>query len=116
MALIPKNPSSNNTFEPKYNDDDIRLVENHSKATNRQCAEIFIDEWATSGQVRPTLTTLKEITLQANILKAADQIAALLKEGRAPRPSDGPGADIDTDVSNILRNEDIKQRLHPKDW
>lgn len=38
----------------------------------------MIDEWGTSGQIRPTLSTLKEIVLKANILKAADQIAGLL--------------------------------------
>ncbi|XP_068631074.1 uncharacterized protein [Battus philenor] len=114
MSHIPKNPTSN-IFEQKYNEKDIRTIETYSKSSNRQCAEILIDEWGTSGRVRPTLSTLKEIVLKANILKAADQIADLLLEERPPRPSDGPAADIDTDVTNILENERLNQRFNSLD-
>ncbi|KPJ19016.1 Interleukin-1 receptor-associated kinase 4 [Papilio machaon] len=114
MSIIPKNLGSSD-FERKYSDKDIRLIENYSKISNRQCAEILIDEWGTSGKIRPTLSTLKEIVQKANILKAADQIAALLHENRVPRPPDGPGADIDTDVSIILKNEQLNERFNSFD-
>ncbi|KPJ02897.1 Interleukin-1 receptor-associated kinase 4 [Papilio xuthus] len=114
MSIIPKNLGSSDS-ERKYTDKDIRLIENYSKISNRQCAEILIDEWGTSGKIRPTLSTLKDIVQKANILKAADQIAALLHENRAPRPNDGPGADIDTDVSIILENEQINERFNSYD-
>ncbi|CAK1598543.1 unnamed protein product [Parnassius mnemosyne] len=114
MTFIPKNPKSNN-FEPKYNEEHVRLIEEYARLCNRQCAEILLDEWGTSGRIRPTLSTLKEIVLKANILKAADQIAALLEEDRPRRPSNGPGADIDTGITILLNNEQIEQRFNDYD-
>lgn len=35
-------------------------------------------EWGTSGRVRPTLSTLKQILIKAQIFRAADEIAKML--------------------------------------
>lgn len=56
-----------------------RLIEEHAKANNQKCAEILIDEWGTSGRVRPNLHHLKNILIKAQIFRAADEIANMLQ-------------------------------------
>lgn len=106
MAIIPKNPQSSD-FEPKYNNEHIRLIEDHSRSTGRKCAEILIEEWSTSGRIRPTLSTLKDIVLKAEIYRAADALAALLQENEPSRPQHGPAAQIDIDISKMLESDSL---------
>lgn len=103
MSQIPKDPLSK-TSEPKYNNEHMRLIEEHAKQTNRKCAEILFDEWGTSGRVRPTLNTLYNIILKAEIFRAADEIAGIMKESPPARPTDGPAAVVDTDITLLLND------------
>ncbi|KAL0861251.1 hypothetical protein ABMA27_008814 [Loxostege sticticalis] len=101
MAKIPKNLESDK-FEPKYNDLQMRAIAEYAKHSNRNCAEILFEEWGTSGRVRPTLGTLQDIVKKAGILKAADEIALMLQEPPVSRPDLGPGAKINTQITDIL--------------
>ncbi|XP_059055699.1 interleukin-1 receptor-associated kinase 4-like [Achroia grisella] len=103
MSQIPKDLLSK-TSEPKYNNEHMRLIEEHAKQTNRKCAEILFDEWGTSGRVRPTLNTLYNMILKAEIFRAADEIAIIMKESLPVRPTDGPAAVVDTDITLLIND------------
>ncbi|CAG9793115.1 unnamed protein product [Diatraea saccharalis] len=110
MSLIPKDPNAEK-FEPKYNSQQMRIIEEHAKGTSKTCAEVLFDEWGTSGRIRPTLATLQNLILQAGIYKAADEIALMLQEAPPQRPNTGPAAKIETDIEKFLK-EDTK--IHGK--
>ncbi|OWR47561.1 putative serine-threonine protein kinase plant-type [Danaus plexippus plexippus] len=103
MSIIPKELNSD-YFEPKYNNEHIRLIEEEAKASNQKCTEILIDEWATSGRIRPTLDTFKNILIKAQIFRAADAIADMLNEPRPERPLFGPPAPITMNITEMLQN------------
>ncbi|XP_034830041.1 interleukin-1 receptor-associated kinase 4-like [Maniola hyperantus] len=110
MSIIPKNLQSEE-FEPKYNNEQMRMIEDHAKSTNQKCTDILMDEWGTSGRFRPTLSTLKEILIKAQIFRAADEIAIMLNESLPVRPSYGPAAPVPTNVTEMLEDESAEQRL-----
>ncbi|KAJ2952062.1 hypothetical protein O0L34_g4326 [Tuta absoluta] len=101
MSLIPRNPRSD-YFEPKYNSEHIKLIEDAARQTNRKCAEILFDEWGTSGRIRPTLSTLKDVVQKAEIYRAADELARLLEESPPTRPETGPAAPVPLDLTLML--------------
>ncbi|XP_045765434.1 LEAF RUST 10 DISEASE-RESISTANCE LOCUS RECEPTOR-LIKE PROTEIN KINASE-like 1.1 [Maniola jurtina] len=87
MSVIPKDLQSED-FEPKYNNEQIRIIEEHAKATNQNCTDILMDEWGTSGRIRPTLGTLKEILNKSQIFsRAAEEVAIMLNPSVPERPS-----------------------------
>ncbi|XP_050669794.1 interleukin-1 receptor-associated kinase 4-like [Leptidea sinapis] len=110
MANVPKDLLSSD-FEPKYNNEHIRIIEEYAKETNQKCTEILFDEWGTSGKVRPTLQHVKEIALKTQIYRAADEIAIMLQEPLPQRPKDGPAAPITTNITEML-NDSIEQRYN----
>ncbi|XP_023941791.1 uncharacterized protein LOC112048494 [Bicyclus anynana] len=111
MSIIPKSLQSEE-FEPKYNNEQMRMIEEHAKATNQKCTEILMDEWSTSGRVRPTLSTLKEILIKAQIFRAADEIARILNESLPVRPNYGPAVPVPINVTEILNEVSAEQRLN----
>ncbi|XP_075971424.1 uncharacterized protein LOC142973519 [Anticarsia gemmatalis] len=111
VPLIPKNLQSKQ-FERKYNYEEIKLMENHAKETKRKYAEVLFDEWGTSGRVRPTLDTLMKILQQAQIFRAADEVARMIGEPAPPRPVDGPAAAITINLTNLINEESVEQRLN----
>ncbi|CAH2105362.1 unnamed protein product [Euphydryas editha] len=111
MSVIPKTLQTE-CSERKYNNEHIRLIEEHAKATNQKCTEILFEEWGTSGRVRPTLTHLKEILADAQIYRAADEIAKMLEESIPERPTYGPAAPITTNVTELLNDESMEQRFN----
>ncbi|CAH2243070.1 interleukin-1 receptor-associated kinase 4-like [Pararge aegeria] len=111
MSIIPKNLHSED-FEPKYNNEQVRMIEEHAKSTNQKCSEILMDEWGTSGRVRPTLGILKEILVKAQIFRAADEIARILNESLPVRPDYGPGKPVSLNVTEILNDVSAEQRLN----
>ncbi|CAH0729248.1 unnamed protein product, partial [Brenthis ino] len=105
MSIIPKKLQDENSG-CKYNNEEIRLIEEDAKSNNQKCAEILMDEWGTSGRVRPTLSHLKDILIKAEIYRAADLIAHMLKEPLPKRPTHGPPAPI-TGITEILNEESL---------
>lgn len=46
-----------------------------SKTLQKFSSEIFLDEWGTSGKIRPTLKVLMEYLYEIKLIRAADCIA-----------------------------------------
>ncbi|KAJ0178949.1 hypothetical protein K1T71_005724 [Dendrolimus kikuchii] len=113
MDHIPKDPSSKH-FERKYNSEHVRLIKQHADDTNRTCSDVLFDEWGTSGKIRPTVKTLLDVLVNAQIFRAADEVAIMLQEPIPKRPDAGPARKISTSVTLLLNgltmeeNSDIK--------
>ncbi|XP_047525903.1 interleukin-1 receptor-associated kinase 4-like [Pieris napi] len=110
MSNIPRdiNGLSSTNFEPKYNSEHISMIEDYAKESSLKCTEILLDEWATSGRVRPRLSDLKMIIDKSQVLyRAADELADILNESKPQRPGDGPAAPITTDVSILLNDSKL---------
>lgn len=57
---------------------------------------ILIDEWGSSGKLRPTVGHLLQLLIKLELFLAADYVAeVLLKEPPPERPAQGPAARID---------------------
>lgn len=70
-----------------------RLIENESERSHRSCTEILLDEWGTSGRIRPALGHLLYLLIKAEVFRAADYIAVeLLHQDPPERPKNGPAA------------------------
>lgn len=60
----------------------FRLIENSGKKVEgKSCTKILIEEWGTSGKVRPRLSSLRELLIKAQLFRAADYISVLLNGG-----------------------------------
>lgn len=47
----------------------------------RSCSEIFLEEWGTSGKIRPNLKTLMNLLINAKLIRAAECIASKICHG-----------------------------------
>lgn len=94
MSCIPKDLRSNR-FEPKYNVEHVRKIEEYANSAKLSCARILFDEWGTSGRIRPTLQTVLDILGKTEMIRAADCLTDALKINRLPRPTNGPAAPVD---------------------
>lgn len=47
----------------------------------RSCSEIFLEEWGTSGKIRPNLKILLNLLFDAKLLRAADCITSKILIG-----------------------------------
>ncbi|GBP06396.1 Protein Tube [Eumeta japonica] len=94
--------ASGASYERKYNNDHIRLVENAIRrpGETRLCSEILFDEWGSSGRTneRPTLGVLLHLLVQSKLYRAADFVAELLNEPKPSRPADGSAAEFEFEV------------------
>lgn len=57
----------------------FRLIEQAGVTQRRPCAEIFLDEWGTSGRKQPDLAFLLQQLGKAELFRAADYVADLMK-------------------------------------
>lgn len=57
----------------------FRLIEQAGITQRRSCAEIFLEEWGTSGRIRPDLAYLVQLLGKAQLFRAADYVTDLLK-------------------------------------
>lgn len=51
------------------------MIEQTACKDKRNAAQMFLDEWSTMGRKRPTLRTLLELLMRAELFRAADYIA-----------------------------------------
>uniref|UniRef100_A0A1B0CKR1 Tube Death domain-containing protein n=2 Tax=Lutzomyia longipalpis TaxID=7200 RepID=A0A1B0CKR1_LUTLO len=97
MRIIPKkleNDDEIGIFGGKYNAEHIKIIENNKGS--RLAAEVLMEEWGTSGRIRPNLSHLLQLLVKAELFRAADYVACdLLNEPRPKRPEKGPAAKID---------------------
>lgn len=99
MASIP---SEKNPDAPKYTMEHMLLVERHGRYTGKSCGEILIDEWSTSGKIRPTGETLLDLLTKCQLYRAADFVATEVLDSDVPeRPTAGPAAKVFTPSEEI---------------
>ncbi|KAJ8966963.1 hypothetical protein NQ314_003185, partial [Rhamnusium bicolor] len=114
MSIIPKklekyNFVSDITLENqhKYHSEHFKLIENASEKSRRACTEILLDEWGTSGRVRPALGHLLYLLKKAKLFRAADYVAVnLLNQQKPERPSCGPEALISVHLPETRKEKD----------
>ncbi|XP_054003781.1 uncharacterized protein LOC128889807 [Hylaeus anthracinus] len=107
MAIVPDREASD---VPKFNAQHFSAIEQAAQQQKRSAAEIFLDEWGTMGRNRPTLRTLLDLLVKAELFRAADYLAGnVLKEELPKRPEYGPAAPID------ISDEVIRKLLEEKD-
>ncbi|XP_072392896.1 uncharacterized protein [Diabrotica undecimpunctata] len=128
MSIIPKSLEKTNykcdltTHNPhKYTAEHFRLIENESDKSRRSCTEILLDEWGTSGRIRPALGHLLYLLTKANLFRAADYVAVdLLHQEKPKRPDVGPEAEIPVNLSEIIQqrdeDDDIEHLLDDVDY
>jgi len=108
MASIP---SDRYQGEFKYKNEHIDLVERHGLTSRKLPAEILLDEWATSGRVRPTVETLYDLLLECQFYRAADYVAKeILSSPMPPRPLEGPARRVplpavDSNLNVVVEEE-----------
>lgn len=64
----------------------FRLIQSASEKQNKSCTEILLDEWGTSGKVRPNLNTLLQLLIKAQFYRAAEYVAVELLKGEINFP------------------------------
>lgn len=83
MEKIPKRLCSKpDEFVPKYNYEHMRVIEREGRTGS--CwgpTRVLLDEWGTSGQIRPTLETLLDLLIDNDLFRAADIVAEQLLGG-----------------------------------
>lgn len=52
-----------------------------SHTQRRSCSEIFLEEWGTSGKIRPSLQTLKKLLFDVKLIRAAEYVASKISKG-----------------------------------
>ncbi|XP_014259604.1 interleukin-1 receptor-associated kinase 4-like isoform X2 [Cimex lectularius] len=60
------------------------MVEDAAIKQQRLCSEILLEEWGTSGRIRPRLSTLYNLLRQSEMIRAADYILENLLKGVTP--------------------------------
>lgn len=103
MASIP---SETNPELAKYTAEHMLLVERHGRFTGKSCGEILIDEWSTSGKIRPTSEVLLDLLIKCELFRAADFVAieVLLFSEPPQRPVAGPAAKIPSFTEEFNEN------------
>lgn len=77
----------------------FRLTKEASKKKNVSHTEALLDEWSTSGRIRPTIKHFYDLLINVPLYRAADYIADELLDISLPiRPSDGPAKQIDIKI------------------
>ncbi|XP_022170967.1 interleukin-1 receptor-associated kinase 4-like [Myzus persicae] len=61
---------------PKYTFDHLKLIEMASQTQRRSCSEIFLEEWGTSGHIRPNLKILMDMLFKLKLVRAAECVAS----------------------------------------
>ncbi|KOC65338.1 Protein Tube [Habropoda laboriosa] len=105
MAIVPKEDACN---LPKFTTEHFSMIEQAAQQQRRSAAEIFLSEWGTMGKNRPTLRTLLNLLVKAELFRAADYVAGdILNDELPKRPECGPAApvDISDEVINKLLEE-----------
>ncbi|XP_025204662.1 interleukin-1 receptor-associated kinase 4-like isoform X2 [Melanaphis sacchari] len=64
------------TKSRKYTFDHLKLIEMASQTQRRSCSEIFLEEWGTSGHIRPNLKILMDLLFELKLIRAAECIAS----------------------------------------
>ena len=58
----------------KYSSYHVNIIDKHSKQTGKPGMEILLDEWGTSGRIRPTVEDLYRLYDSLELFRASDYI------------------------------------------
>ena len=81
MSAVPAN---DNPQTLKYTTDHINIIDTHCRQTGKMGMDVLIDEWGTSGRIRPTVQDLYLLCDRLELFRAADFILENLLGGRKP--------------------------------
>ncbi|PNF26888.1 Interleukin-1 receptor-associated kinase 4 [Cryptotermes secundus] len=102
MAVVPREGcESDDCYVPKYKVEHMKLIEQAGVTQRQPCAEIFLDEWRMSGRKQSDLTFLLQQLGKAELFRAADYVADLMKVPPLERPVTGPAAPVDVSEKTI---------------
>ena len=59
-----------------------RLIESAGEKQSRSCTEILLDEWGTSGKIRPNVNTLLQVLMKAQLYRAAEYVSVEMLKGQ----------------------------------
>lgn len=82
MSAVPSN--GDRPLSYKYSTDHINIIDNHSRQTGKTGMDVLIDEWGTSGRVRPTVDDLYLLCESLELFRAADFILENMLGGDKP--------------------------------
>jgi len=71
MAHVKMSPDDQSN---KYSSDHVNIIDKHSKQTGKPGMEILLDEWGTSGRIRPTVEDLFRLCEGLELFRASDYI------------------------------------------
>ena len=71
MAHVKMSPDDQSN---KYSSDHVNIIDKHSKQTGKPGMEILLDEWETSGRIRPTVEDLFRLCESLVLFRAYDYI------------------------------------------
>eukprot|EP00092_Neocalanus_flemingeri_P030027 GFUD01032601.1.p1 GENE.GFUD01032601.1~~GFUD01032601.1.p1 ORF type:complete len:521 (-),score=145.69 GFUD01032601.1:60-1622(-) len=81
MAHVLMSPEDSSN---KYTADQVNIIDKHSKQTGKPGMDILLDEWGTSGRIRPTVEDLFRLCESLELYRAADFILEDLLGGVLP--------------------------------
>ena len=83
MAAVP-GPGTGHHSTYKYTTEHVHIIETHSRQTGKLGMDILIDEWGTSGKVRPTVEDLYLLCDELQLYRASDFILENMMDGEKP--------------------------------
>ena len=84
MAAVPRSFDELAEYQHKYSTDQVNIIESHSRQTGKLGMDILLDEWGTSGRVRPTVADLYLLCSSLELFRAADFLLEQLMGGQRP--------------------------------
>lgn len=96
------------TKSRKYTFDHLKLIEMASQTQRRSCSEIFLEEWGTSGSIRPNLKILKDLLFELKLIRAAECVASKIT-------GDKPIGDTLETSMNILETDEFTNNYNSED-
>ena len=84
MAAVPRSFDDSEEFQHKYSTDQVNIIENYSRQTGKLGMDVLLDEWGTSGRVRPTVADLYLLCSSLELFRAADFLLEQLMGGEKP--------------------------------
>ena len=84
MAAVPRSFDECAEYQHKYSTDHVNIIENYSRQTGKLGMDILLDEWGTSGRVRPTVADLYLLCSSLELFRAADFLLEQLMGGEKP--------------------------------
>ena len=84
MAAVPRSFDEVAEYQHKYSTDQVNIIESHSRQTGKLGMDILLDEWGTSGRVRPTVADLYLLCSSLELFRAADFLLEHLMGGQRP--------------------------------